>query len=157
MNIVLLKVWKISSRKIYDSIYTSLNHFWQLWSIKQNGWKCQNDFWKARNGMLCQSLGEAAIFISLQPIVLPYLTYCSACKPEVQRDKNSCPDTNVLCIFFCQPKKNSLLVGKYSTFQNQMQRVILIRLNQLKSYFKPANVKWLIEKPTVKTQSHSQC
>ena len=40
--------------------------------------------WKVeKNGMLRPSLGEAVIFISLQHFILPYLTYCPACKPEV--------------------------------------------------------------------------
>ena len=61
--------------------------------------------------MLRPSLGGAVICISLQHFILPYLTYCPACKPEVQgiairavsqvvqnkvlvRNKNYCPDTN---------------------------------------------------------------
>ena len=36
------------------------------------------------NGMLRHSLGGAVIFISLQHFILPCLTYCPACKPEVR-------------------------------------------------------------------------
>ena len=60
------------------------------------------------NGMLRHSLGGAVICISLQHLILPYLTYCPACKPEVRgisiravsqvgqnkvllRNKNYCP------------------------------------------------------------------
>ena len=39
---------------------------------------------RTTNGMVHHSLGGAVIFISLQPFILPYLTYCPACKPKAR-------------------------------------------------------------------------
>ena len=74
------------------------------------------------NGMLCHSLEREVIFISSQHFILPYFTYCPACKPEVRgiaiRAVSQVGQNKVLLRSFSWKLKSSAWKCYYSTFLN---------------------------------------